>query len=75
METNTLSPEVLERIDALPGAPPTISQSAKSTLYDNPLLKRPLELADIKRMLLGHWGTTAWAELHLRAPEPGHQKV
>jgi xylulose-5-phosphate/fructose-6-phosphate phosphoketolase len=27
-------------------------------LYDNPLLKRPLVLADVKRMLLGHWGTT-----------------
>src|SRR5476649_959617 len=27
-------------------------------LYENPLLKRPLELADVKRMLLGHWGTT-----------------
>ena len=27
-------------------------------LYDNPLLKRPLALADVKHMLLGHWGTT-----------------
>lgn len=27
-------------------------------LLDNPLLKRPLELNDIKRRLLGHWGTT-----------------
>jgi xylulose-5-phosphate/fructose-6-phosphate phosphoketolase len=27
-------------------------------LHDNPLLKRPLEVGDIKRMLLGHWGTT-----------------
>ncbi len=27
-------------------------------LRDNPLLKRPLILADVKRMLLGHWGTT-----------------
>ena len=27
-------------------------------LYDNPLLKRPLELKDIKQMVLGHWGTT-----------------
>jgi xylulose-5-phosphate/fructose-6-phosphate phosphoketolase len=26
-------------------------------LYDNPLLKRPLTLADVKHMLLGHWGT------------------
>ena len=27
-------------------------------LYDNPLLKVPLELAHIKPRLLGHWGTT-----------------
>src|SRR5207253_7145715 len=27
-------------------------------LYDNPLLKRPLKLTDVKHMLLGHWGTT-----------------
>ncbi|WP_426370290.1 phosphoketolase family protein [Pseudocolwellia sp. HL-MZ7] len=27
-------------------------------LCNNPLLKRPLELSDIKAMLLGHWGTT-----------------
>ncbi len=27
-------------------------------LYTNPLLKRPLQLSDIKRILLGHWGTT-----------------
>jgi xylulose-5-phosphate/fructose-6-phosphate phosphoketolase len=26
-------------------------------LYDNPLLREPLQLAHIKRMLLGHWGT------------------
>ena len=27
-------------------------------LFDNPLLKRPLKLEDVKQMLLGHWGTT-----------------
>lgn len=27
-------------------------------LWDNPLLRRPLALADVKPMLLGHWGTT-----------------
>ncbi len=27
-------------------------------LYDNPLLKKPLELAHVKPRLLGHWGTT-----------------
>lgn len=27
-------------------------------LKDNPLLKRKLELTDVKQLLLGHWGTT-----------------
>jgi xylulose-5-phosphate/fructose-6-phosphate phosphoketolase len=27
-------------------------------LCDNPLLKKPLELANVKQLLLGHWGTT-----------------
>lgn len=27
-------------------------------LQDNPLLKRPLEFKDVKKILLGHWGTT-----------------
>ena len=27
-------------------------------LHDNPLLRRPLALADVKPMVVGHWGTT-----------------
>ncbi|MFI5062893.1 MAG: phosphoketolase [Streptosporangiales bacterium] len=27
-------------------------------LYDNPLLKRPLELSDVKPLVVGYWGTT-----------------
>lgn len=27
-------------------------------LWDNPMLRRPLALADIKPLLVGHWGTT-----------------
>src|SRR5689334_15171978 len=27
-------------------------------LFDNPLLKQPLELKHVKPRLLGHWGTT-----------------
>lgn len=27
-------------------------------LCDNPLLKRPLALSDVKQLVLGHWGTT-----------------
>jgi xylulose-5-phosphate/fructose-6-phosphate phosphoketolase len=27
-------------------------------LYDNPLLEKPLELAHVKPLVVGHWGTT-----------------
>ncbi len=27
-------------------------------IFDNPPLKRPLTITDVKHMLLGHWGTT-----------------
>jgi hypothetical protein len=40
------------------GAPPTTCRSARSTCYDNPLLKRAAALAHVKPLLLGHWGTT-----------------
>jgi xylulose-5-phosphate/fructose-6-phosphate phosphoketolase len=57
MNTNTLSPEHLQRIDAYWRAANYLSVG-QIYLYDNPLLKRPLVLSDVKRMLLGHWGTT-----------------
>ncbi|MHB1093867.1 phosphoketolase family protein [Thiobacillus sp.] len=53
----TLSPELLSRMDAYWRAANYLSVG-QIYLYDNPLLKRPLELTDIKRMLLGHWGTS-----------------
>jgi xylulose-5-phosphate/fructose-6-phosphate phosphoketolase len=55
--TQTLSPELLWRIDAYWRAANYCSVG-QIYLYDNPLLKRPLELSDVKPMLLGHWGTT-----------------
>ena len=57
MKTNTLTPELLHNIDAYWRAANYLSVG-QLYLYDNPLLKRPLALSDIKRMLLGHWGTT-----------------
>jgi hypothetical protein len=39
------------------GVPPTICRSANLSPRQ-PALKRPLMLADVKHMLLGHWGTT-----------------
>src|SRR5476651_1077172 len=49
--------ELLNKMDAYWRAANYLSVG-QIYLYDNPLLKRPLTLADVKRMLLGHWGTT-----------------
>ena len=57
MKTNTLTPELLHQINAYWRAANYLSV-AQIYLFDNPLLKRPLALSDIKHMLLGHWGTT-----------------
>ena len=57
MKTNTLTPELLRKMDAYWRAANYVSVG-QIYLLDNPLLKRPLALADVKRMLLGHWGTT-----------------
>jgi len=57
MGTKTLTPDLLQKMDAYWRAANYLS-IAQIYLYDNPLLKRPLALTDIKRMLLGHWGTT-----------------
>ena len=53
----TLAPDLLARMDAYWRAANYLSVG-QMYLFDNPLLKRPLELTDIKHMLLGHWGTT-----------------
>ncbi len=55
--TKTLTPELLRQMDAYWRAANYLSVG-QIYLYDNPLLKRPLTLADVKHMLLGHWGTT-----------------
>src|SRR4051794_12895583 len=52
-----LSPESLQRMDAYWRAANYLSVG-QIYLRDNPLLGRPLALADVKRTLLGHWGTT-----------------
>jgi len=57
MQANPLSPELLQKMDAFWRAANYLSVD-QIYLYDNPLLKRPLTLAYIKHMLLGHWGTT-----------------
>ena len=57
MKPKTLAPELLHKMDAYWRAANYLSVG-QIYLFDNPLLKRPLTLADIKPMLLGHWGTT-----------------
>ena len=57
MTNNTLTPELLHKMDAYWRAANYLSVG-QLYLYDNPLLKHPLTLADVKKMLLGHWGTT-----------------
>ncbi len=55
--TQTLTSELLHKMDAYWRAANYLSV-AQIYLYDNPLLRRPLALTDVKHMLLGHWGTT-----------------
>ncbi|HEV7506359.1 MAG TPA: phosphoketolase family protein [Thermoanaerobaculia bacterium] len=52
-----LSPELLQRMDAWWRAANYLSVG-QIYLFNNPLLKKPLELSDVKPRLLGHWGTT-----------------
>ena len=52
-----LTPELRAGIDAYWRAANYLSVG-QIYLFDNPLLKRPLAVDDVKHMLLGHWGTT-----------------
>ena len=53
---NTLSPDQLRKLDAYWRAANYLS-AGQMYLRDNPLLREPLKLEHVKRMLLGHWGT------------------
>ncbi|MGA2563497.1 MAG: phosphoketolase family protein [Steroidobacteraceae bacterium] len=57
MQDQAANPGLLGQIDAYWRAANYLSVG-QIYLYDNPLLRRPLQRSDIKRMLLGHWGTT-----------------
>jgi xylulose-5-phosphate/fructose-6-phosphate phosphoketolase len=52
-----LSPNDVNQLDAYWRAANYLSVG-QLYLTDNPLLTRPLRLTDVKRLLLGHWGTT-----------------
>lgn len=57
MSESTVSTDMLRKMDAYWRAANYLSVG-QIYLRDNPLLRRPLELGDVKKMLLGHWGTT-----------------
>ena len=72
MTPNTLTPELLRKINAYWRAANYVSVG-QIYLYDNPLLKRPLQLSDVQaagRQPLGH---DPRPEFHLCTFEPGHQ--
>ncbi|MBA3237692.1 MAG: phosphoketolase family protein [Parachlamydiaceae bacterium] len=52
-----LSPELLDNIHAYWRAANYLSVG-QMYLYDNPLLKQPLKISDIKPNVVGHWGTS-----------------
>jgi xylulose-5-phosphate/fructose-6-phosphate phosphoketolase len=56
MTPKTLSPELLHEINAYWRAANYIS-AGQIYLYNNPLLKEPLKMSDIKPLVVGHWGT------------------
>jgi xylulose-5-phosphate/fructose-6-phosphate phosphoketolase len=53
----TLAPDMLRKLDAYWRAANYVSVG-QIYLYDNPLLKRPLEISDVKPLVVSHWGTT-----------------
>src|ERR1017187_7199506 len=57
MKANTLTPELLHKMDAYWRAANYLSVG-QIYLYDTPLLKEPLKLSHVKPLVVGHWGTT-----------------
>src|SRR5450830_373533 len=56
MTPDTLSPDLLQRMDAYWRASNYLAVG-QLYLYDNPLLRQPLTLAHIKPLVVGQWGT------------------
>jgi len=55
--TQTLSADLLKKMDAYWRAANYLSVG-QIYLYDNPMLKRPLQQSHVKPLVVGHWGTT-----------------
>ena len=75
-----LAPEEVRKMHAYCRAANYLSVG-QMYLCDNPLLREPLKLEHVKRMLLGHWGTTPRAgvgrsalglDAFLRSPQIWH---
>ena len=72
--TAVLDPDLLHRMDAYWRAANYLSVG-QIYLYDNPLLKRAAGAVACQAAGGRALGHHAGAELHLRAPEPGHQEA
>jgi xylulose-5-phosphate/fructose-6-phosphate phosphoketolase len=57
MTTSFLTAQLLSKMDAYWRAANYLSVG-QIYLYENPLLRKPLELAHVKPLVVGHWGTT-----------------
>lgn len=55
-EKQPLTEEYLQKMDAYWRAANYLA-AAQLYLLDNPLLRRPLTLEDVKKKIVGHWGT------------------
>jgi xylulose-5-phosphate/fructose-6-phosphate phosphoketolase len=55
-EKGPITPQLIEKMNAYFRAANYLS-ACQLYLLDNPLLKRPLEEKDIKKKIVGHWGT------------------
>ncbi len=69
----TLTPDLLHKLDAYWRAANYLSVG-QIYLYDNPLLKRPLTLADVKQRAAGALGHDPRPELHLRCISTGSSR-
>jgi xylulose-5-phosphate/fructose-6-phosphate phosphoketolase len=75
MQTDTLTPKLLQQMDAYWRAANYLSVG-QLYLRDNPLLREPLTLAHIKTLLVGHWGTVPgqnFIYVHLNRAIAQHQ--
>ncbi len=74
LEKQPLNQEMLDKMDAYWRAANYLS-AGQLYLLDNPLLKEPLTMDQIKKKIVGHWGTVPRTELRLCTLQPCHQTL